>query len=167
MEWYNASKDTSWTKDLPECPCSLPKKTWTTKETHGCRDMMVTITKTHSEFRNPDPSVWENPTSFNLWIQQNTLLFTDYHPGACYDLRSKPIKGHRQQCTYDCNGKLITHGASAGTADFAASTWAHIQTDMRPYDWAIQLDGGKPGKYVAMYLEVRPTDTKNKCPKNP
>jgi hypothetical protein len=99
----------------------------------------------------------------NLWAQRNIFLVTPYHPGAYYDLRSKPDKdGHRQQCTYDNKGKLITHGPGAGTADMGSTFGTHYDQDMKPFQWALELDGGKPGIYVQMYIRCRPIDKKNR-----
>jgi len=77
-----------------------------------------------------------------------------FHPGAHYEIRSKKTyNGHAQQCAYNRDGSLITHGPGAGTPDHSpAGTAAHIAEDVDPYLWALELDGGKHGKYVDMYL---------------
>jgi RHS repeat-associated protein len=147
-EWHEKEKDLSWLKGLPSCPCRLacvkPFFTW------GAL--------------NPDPSVWNNPSTWTF----------GYHPGATWSMRSKPSSsGAGQQCCYDSNAKLITHGPGAGTPDKSspdANNWGaggHQSVDVLPYDWALDCDGGTPGESAAKYREVRPPDNGNGCEKNP
>jgi hypothetical protein len=124
--------------------------------------------------KNPDPTIWEDPIQWQLNLFRWPLnpFNPDYHPGAVYDMRSKKqaeYGGAGQQCTYDSNLRLITHGAGAGTPDKAAPGFfgSHYAEDVEPYEWALELDGGKPGKYVEMYLSVRPPNNANNCPINP
>jgi hypothetical protein len=172
MTWYQDEKkyldDTKWADKLPPCPCALtaPKKV-IQKPTRPPTAVEVAEPPNVQGFGSPGEG-WEMPTTINLWAQRNLpgCIVKNYHPGAYFDLRSKPDKdGHRQQCTYDINGKLITHGPGAGTADKSADN--HFKEDVDPFVWALELDGGQPGKFVDLYLEVRPIDKQNKCPKNP
>jgi len=124
--------------------------------------------------------------SYYTWRWQlvpDTFL-EKYHPGASYDLRStsrrRYYRGAGQQCTYDSNGKLITHGVGAGTADRVAPTGGvidalvggHGSSDVQPAEWAWRLDkllgyAKGDGPYFKKYLEVRPINNGKKCPKNP
>lgn len=86
----------------------------------------------------------------------------------------KPSKnGAGQQCCYDETGKLITHGSGAGSADKVSpekkkfGEGGHQRIDVDWADLAEELDGGSFGVNSQKYLEVRPANNKNKCPKNP
>ncbi len=161
MEWYNANKDTSWTAKLPVCPCKLPLKT-----TRQGEPLMIVF-----EFLNPDPKVWEDPS--DTFIALFRRFWIDFHPGAVYDLRSKPIEGgYGQQCTYDEHGKLIQDIPGCGTADKVSpghDRRQHKDADVDPFIWAIELDGGAPGKgwkvgdHVRKYFKVRPPGLGKGC----
>ena len=61
-------------------------------------------------------------------------------------MRSEPTEnGHGHQAVYDENDILITEGISAGSADRMAPSLIaprpHIDADVRPFIWALQLDG--------------------------
>ncbi|AQT68440.1 RHS repeat-associated core domain protein [Anaerohalosphaera lusitana] len=99
-----------------------------------------------------------------------------YHPGANWDMRSKGCPS--QQCTYDHNGDLITHGTGAGTADAHNATrcshsGGHKKHDKWPADWAMLLDGDS-GKWPSSdggcfkdYISKRPINNGNGCEQNP
>lgn len=114
---------------------------------------------------NPDSSVWHDPSTWTL----------GYHPGAKWCIRSKKSGSSKsgQQCCYDSNGKLITHGAGAGTPDKVSpdeknfGSGGHQEADVNPYDLALKCDGGSPGAAAAKYREVRPPNNANGCEKNP
>ena len=87
-----------------------------------------------------------------------------------------------QQCVYDGNGKLITHGPGAGTVDKAGPGASldgdHLRYDVEPYHWALELDGSdsknpdSSGEYYRKYMEKRPPnkgkDANGKpCQENP
>ncbi|MGD0900923.1 MAG: hypothetical protein ABR915_24080 [Thermoguttaceae bacterium] len=122
---------------------------------------------TVTEFDDFDHDVWYRSGSF-WWVQ---TFYFDYHPGAVYELRTKnPEKygGSGEQCNYDAKGNLITNGPGAGTADKSGPGVNHKQEDVYPFDWAYELDGNQyVGKYTNMYREVRPSNNKNNCTKNP
>jgi hypothetical protein len=165
LRWYDKNQDTSWADELPACPCSVNKVVRYSKVVCS-RDESPYVWVRH--IVNPDPKTWDGPNRVGLWAQRWVPGITLYHPGAYYELRSKPAEnGARQQCCYDARGRLITHGPGAGTADKASSFWGHDQEDIGPFELAFDLDGRKYGYHVNLYLIVRPIDKKNKCPKNP
>jgi hypothetical protein len=94
-----------------------------------------------------------------------------YHIGADKCMRSKPKNGRSNQCCYDSNGRLITHGSGSGSSDNVPGSFptffGHKANDMDPADLAKKLDNGKWGKYSEKYLLVRPQIGSEKCPKNP
>ncbi len=141
-DWHDKQKDEGlgWMEGLPPCPCSLPKDS-------------------AGNPINPNPDIWSDP--------KEPLFREKYHPDAEYDIRSKSNdKGAGQQCCYKKeNGefKLITSGASAGTPDkvhpelpLLGDMANHHYVDVRPFDYALELDNDKPGTFVDRYLEVRP-----------
>ena len=71
---------------------------------------------------------------------------------------------------YDKNGKLITAGLSAGTADrFSPNSdkGSHLNSDVRPFELAEKLDKQFGGvKYREMYMKVRPPHVDPKADKN-
>lgn len=71
---------------------------------------------------------------------------------------------------YDKNGKIITGGLSAGTADKASPQKPdsnHWTVDVVPFDWAKWLDRHFGGdKYRRLYIEVRPPNTAPNAPEN-
>ncbi len=94
-----------------------------------------------------------------------------YHVGASLCMRSNPADGHANQCCYDEDGALITHGAGAGSSDYVPGTWrtfpGHRREDMLPADWAKKLDGGGWGCWSEAYLRARPQVGSEDCPENP
>ncbi len=130
--------------------------------TSGLDDCPCRIDKDGS---NPDPGKWNDPST-NLH---------GFHVGAKYCMRSKAKCGRANQCCYDEDGKLITHGSGSGSADLGAvETWfdyfwgnQHKTRDVDPAKLARKLDGGGWGCYSEAYLEVRPQVGSSKCPKNP
>jgi RHS repeat-associated protein len=138
--WFEQEKkDMSWMNGLPSCPCRL---------VFVCRFIRLRP-------QNPNPSVWNNPSGL------------DVHQGAEWCIRSHTIgSGARNQCCYDRNGILITHGSGAGTVDRSGGV-GHVTQDYIPYTWALSCDRGTPGLHVAKYLEVRPIENGNNCRQNP
>jgi hypothetical protein len=179
MEWLSLQPDTTWadSPNLPDCPCDISRTKFVRGGTqYHCIGPGTVVPDRYITVYDNFPADWALVGSFSHWFVDTFVQV--YHPGAAYDLRTKdPTKygGHGQQCTYDKNGKLITHGPGAGTPDFGspnATPNVHKKEDYLPYDWCLELDGGKPGKYCEMYRTVRPPnqgkDNNNKpCPTNP
>ncbi len=112
--------NTDWLEELPTCPQII------------------------SPEKNPDPSIWFNPTEAN-----------PEHQGAVYEMRSRPTNGgHASQCSYDCEGNLMTSIPAGGTADRGA--WAK-GTRMRHFtdDWETWKMAQKLHRETDYYL-VRP-----------
>ncbi len=139
--WFAEYEDIAWVADLPDCPCSIGSG------------------KKSGE--NVDDGKWGNLTD----------SLHGYHEGATLCMRSKPVKGHANQCCYDKCGKLITHGSGSGSADYAPGQimtfFKHKKLDMDPADWAKVLDGGVWGPCSEAYLLRRPEKGAEKCPRNP
>ena len=63
-----------------------------------------------------------------------------YHPGAIWEIRWVNLQGaNGQQCTYDAEKQLITHGAGAGTPDIVSPSdplkiAQHWWYDVRPFE---------------------------------
>ena len=162
-KWYNEQKaHMDWLKTLPDCPCKLPKG--------RCYIGPIYPGLSTDMFVAPDG-----------WTLAPTLFLQKYHPGGVYDLRQDVTKGKSgQQCVYDTDGKLITHGPAAGTPDLVGSQGSlggHMDADVTPFEWAEKLDApptpNPNGKYYQEYMEVRPPNsgkdstTGQPCPKNP
>lgn len=98
-------KDTSWTNDLPRCPCKRPPTV----------PNFIAV---------PGGTTW-------IILEKKPK----YHPGAHTCVRSKPnMKLYAQQCCYDSNDNLITWGPGAGTPDKKATpSIAHIKEDVEPW----------------------------------
>jgi RHS repeat-associated protein len=155
--WMDLERnDMGWLKGLPNCPCSL-------KSCDG------------GGYVSPDDSKWELVRAPKQ----------EHHPGAKYDLRSKESNeaGAGQQCTFDENGNLITEGIGAGTPDRKhwwpgwaggylgiAANWVrdggHIGHDVTPFEFAAMIDARQGGGNRERYLEVRPPNNGNNCPRN-
>jgi RHS repeat-associated protein len=160
MAWYERNKDTSWTAALPDCPCDIGHRV-------ACWSPFATgisvFYASRIELRNPDPSIWYDPSE---WLY-------DYHVGATACMRSKPVAGSAQQCCYDSRGHLITHGSGTGSADRATTGVGYLDRDGHrvldklPADWADELDGGAFGHFSRMYLDVRPSNNGLGCATNP
>ena len=151
--WRETYADTGWAKSLPQPPRREPAR---------------------------QTASWYAPGTPGAYM----------HHDAAKDMRSKPVSGgHGHQATYDHAGMLITNGTiAAGTADFVSpeSMWngtqqAHREQDVKPYIWALHLDGnpGRPdnttglatslvpsrlsrpciyqGEYIEHYMELRPS----------
>ena len=151
-EWYRLEKTQGeWWTELPRCPYNL------------CISNGLAI--------NPDSSEWENPTNASRFERA-------LHPGAVWSLRSKPVNGHANQCTYTEDGYLITGLPGAGTVDWIqggaiASLNGHFIHDVAPVIMAGKLDGNeinfgpdglgfrgelsKAGINVMRYYEIRPS----------
>jgi len=140
--WANNNRDTSWTEDLPDCPCNLA----------------LDSNRQPGYGRDPgqlDPDTWGMPGDAN---QQ-------YHPGARWCVRSQAIPGidAGQQCCYDQDGGLITHGDGAGTPDRRApgdspiEAGPHFFSDVLPSEWCPTF----------IYHMYRPPNNGNDCDSNP
>jgi len=145
MAWLKKAK-------LPHCPCQLGCVTHTHTTKGGQKVAEVTPL-------NPDSKVWGKPG----------VPAGGYHPGAKWCMRSiKNATSAGQQCCYTPDGKLITHGAGAGTVDKYSGTirnfpW-HREHDMLPWDWC------EAAGMESVYWKYRPINKgpKNKpCQKNP
>src|SRR5262249_7542987 len=98
-----------------------------------------------------------------------------YHPGATWCIRSIPgeIYAPGQQCCYDNQGKLITHGEAAGTPDVVApylwgsgtgtpiSPILHYWQDVRSFEMC------KSAGMLDIYLKYRPPNNGCNCKENP
>ena len=181
--WYREEKaelaKTGWAWDLPACPCSISRlECRPAKEVpfQGGRIRIPATTVT--VFDQYDHDKWELSMVSSLGEDVGTwwkLGYTiDYHSGGVYELR-QITTGSGQQCVYDKQGELITHGVGAGSADKVGpnhSKFGHFDADVEPFAWALELDGCKrrpkaSGLYYRKTLEVRPIDRKNKFNKNP
>jgi RHS repeat-associated protein len=91
LEWYESQRDISWTDVLPDCPCRLNE---------SCDPKS-------GGFANPDPKTWNDPSDD----------LHGYHEGAKVCMRSKKVGRHANQCCYDEDGELITHGSGSGSSD--------------------------------------------------
>lgn len=154
--------------NLPACPCKLPTAVvscvvWQYRIGAQWPEQ---VTIREERFVNPDPDKWNDP--------YNPNSFATYHSGAKLCIRSRPIADTEagEQCCYDPDGKLITTGLGAGSADRYApegvgGVLRHRSEDVLPWIWAQELDGeGNFGKYAMMYYEVRKANNKNNCPEN-
>jgi RHS repeat-associated protein len=139
LQWAADQEKASkaWLNNIPSCPCTL------------CSQNGKPV--------NPDPSIWRDPTEANQ----------DYHPGGVWDIRSQPNKdGNGQQCIYDKNFKLITHGPAAGTPDIVAPVGllglrGHYLYDVIPFYWCSRAG------MLDVYLKYRPPNNGDNCDKNP
>ncbi len=162
--WYNLNAiDLSWTRGLPT-PYS-----------------QITISSNGTPL-NPEgasQSNWDVPHTPGAY----------FHHNARYEMRTTIEGSEGNQATYDENGRLITSGIAAGTADMYApygpggelrDDFNHLNSDVRPFIIAIQMDGNpgyltrvlKPfpvsldrpciyqGEFSDMYLECRPIITR-------
>jgi hypothetical protein len=168
--WYGTNKKAGlgWLAGLPDCPCTL-----TVKEVRVRFRYFLCFSWGHTEytvFTNPDVKVWTDPEEASQ----------TFHPGAYVCMRSQvPLaNGAGQQCCYDEDGKLITHGRGAGSPDQSlpigvGGVASHVLKDVQAYNYATYLDDATQfGGYVDMYFEVRPPNkgvdaTGKPCPKNP
>ena len=169
-KWYKANNDAGlgWLRGLPDCPCTLTVKCvrvrykWFLWWEWGHTKYNV--------FNNPDAKKWDDPEKAS----------GTFHPGAAVCMRSKNAiaNGAGQQCCYDSDGDLLTHGRGAGTPDQSAPIGAtgraeHFFKDVKPYSDAVYLDSeARFGGFVDKYIEMRPPnpgkDAAGKpCPKNP
>lgn len=104
---------------------------------------------------------------------KNFPISEDFHPGASFEIRWIPngIGGAGQQCTYDTNRRLITHGLAAGTPDTRSPSgnlfsnvfnvlW-HTNSDVLPFGAY-----GYSGEACSAYLDEFPPNNGNSCPNN-
>jgi len=135
--WLRDNSDTSWTEDLPDCPCALPLSGGSPVYGPG----------------GLDDDVWQEPGSPGL------------HDGARWCTRSRADAtptASSQQCCYDQSGSLITHGAGTGTPDKHApigigGTLLHFIEDVVPFGHCSLED----------YHTARPPNNGNDCTVNP
>ena len=108
------------------------------------------------------------------WLDLTDSLH-GYHLGAKVCMRSsRQANGAANQCCYDGEGALITHGEGAGSADRVSTglfsyfgEQGHQGQDVFPADWAKECDGGIFGACSQRYLDFRPALNKNNCQRNP
>jgi AMOP domain len=115
------------------------------------------------KFPSPDPKIWAEPANGSLTI---------YHPGAYNRIRTKAANatGSGLQCCYDKQGRLITQRPGAGTPDHTQAGGAgHILDDVVAFGVASFLDNYRTSfpNYVEKYIEARPPNNPNNCPRNP
>jgi RHS repeat-associated protein len=188
--WYESEKDNmGWIKSLPDCPCDISCK----KKELKC--VIESIDSSFPGIPNYEvkwidvevdsicaPAGWELSDMDGFKNKSVKVFIANFHPGAKYEIRKSGSGGKGgQQCMYDSKGKLITHGAGAGTADRYnpnnpnEGVGNHVDADVDPAQWAMLLDGNPNvpdpnGIYFKKYLEVRPINAGNAaspCPKNP
>ena len=118
------------------------------------------------------PRIWRDPST----------LETEIHPDAYFEMRAKITPGgHGHQVNFTDKGTLILKGVSAGSADKYAPIpegWqnplGHLDNDVIPYVWALQLDGNPcnqtadlthltlpmlhEGAFITKYLICRPPE---------
>ncbi len=120
--------------------------------------------------RNFQPWLYSEPGGHN----------TRMHPDSYFEARSYQTSGgHGHQMNFDQDGELLKSGISAGSADKAAPFphWIdHGSMDVKPFVWALQLDGTPAdqdgttltepimheGANFKKYSECRPTIANNK-----
>jgi len=165
QEWKDENDDLSWLKDLPDCPCKIDKYTYMTFGFQRRTGYSVRSWDDYCPLE--EEGVWSSPSD---------LLF-GYHEGASVCIRSNKLGKNGksgQQCCYDKDGDLITHGVGAGTPDKTSTSvnnfgpGGHQEQDVRPFDVAMLLDGSDyPGINTEEYLKRRPPNNGKKCDKNP
>jgi uncharacterized protein RhaS with RHS repeats len=164
-DWYTREKnDKAWLKDVPIPPNELKFET----RTQLVREMVdpgVTITVKVQMTVPVLPEGW-------VWDSNFAMHTLGYHPNAKYGMRSKnwTTAGSGAQAMYDKDGKIITGGLSAGTADRVSpekDPLGHRKVDVIPFDQAWELDRHfGVDKYRRMYIEVRPPNTAKDAPEN-
>ena len=157
--WYATEKvDTAWLAELPNLFAS------------------ITTTPGPDGFL-PRPDRNFNPFLYSVPHEIDTKM----HPNAYFEARSFPTAGgHAHQMCFNAGGGLLKAdaGVSAGSADKAAalpfnplSPTAHLNADVKPFVWALQLDGSPcdrdftnldapimhEGANLKKYAECRPT----------
>ena len=165
--WIDNNQDLSWTDDLPAMYETL-------------NGFVNGEPPPPLNLADPEPGTLE----CDFW-EEPTIIDNEYHPGtekgkgAFYEIRSLPTKdGYGHQATYTEDGKLITEGLAAGTADKSSPSGVlipltHGELDAIPYIWAMQLDGNPVkgtfgniditgpilhhGDRLKEYLDLRPT----------
>jgi hypothetical protein len=154
-KWIELEKNTGtgWYKKLPKCPAQ--------------------VCIVDGKPQNPDDTKWDDPGK----VQGAEASL---HLGAVWSMRSKPVNGHSNQCTYKEWGELEREPTASGTVDWASpgAGFAHYDHDVAPVLLANKIDGGDggnsltmifnqfawpiftindpPGANVRRYLEVRP-----------
>jgi hypothetical protein len=154
--WYAAERaDLTWLAELP--------------------NLFTSISTTPVGGYLPRPDRNFNPFLYGVPHEINTRM----HPNTYFEARSYATAGgHGHQMCFTELGNLLQAGAgvSAGSADKAAPFPAnlnanlHIQADVKPFIWALQLDGSPAdqdvttltapimheGAYLKRYSECRP-----------
>ena len=109
---------------------------------------MLCFSKTGTPI-NPNPRIWKMPTTGGFFLSH-------YHPGAVYEMRSIPLRGHGNQCVYDSLGTLMSGPPSGGTVDwYSPSSFGNIlrhnSHDVKTFKVAREL-----GR-IRDYYSVRPS----------
>jgi RHS repeat-associated protein len=146
-KWYELEKTRgNWWTVLPKCPKKLCLK--------------------DGEPVNPDDEKWKDPGKPS---NAEELL----HKGTDWSLRSKPVNGHSNQCTYEeIEGDadfvhLLTTPPGSGTVDYRkpGANFSHYNHDVDPVFRAARADGQtislgngelNATATVMKYYEVRP-----------
>lgn len=161
--WYTTEKaDLSWLGELVNLFSSFS----TTLQPNGY-------------YRRPDRNF--NPFLYSIPSNYNSRM----HPNAYFEARSYATPGgHAHQMCFNAAGGLLKSdaGVSAGSADKAAAfpmgwwPWDHVNADVKPFIWALQLDGTPAdqetttlsapimheGANLKKYSECRPTIANDK-----
>lgn len=119
----------NWWSTLPKCPCSI-------------------CVRKDGTAKNPDSRKWKDPA-------KGGVLLRRYHPGGVYEMRSKPVGGHGNQCVYDAGGNLLEGPVAGGTVDYYAPGW-DVLWGHQPHDvatWELARDLGR----IPDYYLVRPS----------
>jgi RHS repeat-associated protein len=148
MAWYSAERlNMAWVATIPIPPATLQFQTITKSAGGGIGACGVSTVVT-----------LKVPITPNGWEEDNSAAMAIYHPNAWYGYRRKGTGDAGAQAMYDRDGKLITDGLSAGTAD--KSTSNHYYVDVVPFDIASDLDWRLGGTfYRDLYRVVRPPNT--------
>jgi hypothetical protein len=126
-KWIELEKGTGsgWYRKYPKCPAKL------------CMQ--------NGKPQNPDKTKWNDP-------KKPGGAESSLHPGAVWSMRSKPVDGGANQCTYTTWGELIRRPPASGTVDWRApgAGTAHYDHDVAPVLLANRLDGGGGGDLASM-----------------
>ncbi len=173
-DWHRENSDLAWLDELP-----IPYG-WVILEGGGVFGPLI-------EPKDPEPEDCET----QRW-QKPKHQDDFYHPAGIYKMRSEvAANGAGHQAIFNASGILITSGISAGSADRSAPlslsnrTSDHEDTDVRPFIWALQIDGNPVGRSpfvsylnlsapalfeghtLSRYFERRPPLLPNTNPLNP
>jgi len=124
---------TGWLNLLPSCPC--------------------TLNQAISE------GGWRLESENLIWLASKS----SYHIGAEECVRSASIQGHGQQCCYDTDDDLITHGWAAGTPDrtHVDDLSGHEADDVNPWHWCVLARFE-----ISQYHRARPPNNNRSCTVN-